>query len=74
MLSKGEKDEMIERLWDKWEKLNIEYQNFTHKKTLCEITKERKLMIESRMMQLENLIDSLHVENICVEKRGFKFE
>ena len=38
------------------------------------MTKERKLEIEARMMQIEDLIDQLKLKEICIDKRDFKFE
>jgi len=73
-LTKAEKDEIVNKLWGNWEDLNTEYQEFTHKKVLCEITKARKLEIESRMQQIENLIDQLKMEHVAIDKRNFKFE
>lgn len=73
-LSQAEKHEMIERLWVNWEGLNTEYQGFAHKKVLCEAIKKRKLEIEARMMQIEDLIDQLRSETVVIDKHDFKFE
>ena len=73
-LSKGEKDEIVERLWKNWEELNVEHQAYSHRVIVVEGMKRRKEGIEERMMEIEKLIEQFRGEVVFVDKRDFKFE